>query len=105
MSGLKRFLPRTLFGRWLFLLVTPVVVLQIVVTLVFYQSHWDTVTRRLALGVAGEIALIIDTRSYFPDPAEQQRLQRLIGRNAGLSLSFQPGATLPGDGPRPRFYS
>jgi two-component system, OmpR family, osmolarity sensor histidine kinase EnvZ len=103
--GLKRFLPRTLFGRWLFLLVAPVVLLQIVVTLVFYQRHWDTVTRRLALGVAGEIALLIDTRAYFSDPGDRQRLQRLIGHNANLNIAFVPGATLPGDWPPPRFYS
>ena len=105
MNGLKRFLPRTLFGRWLLLLVTPMVVLQIVVAVVFYQRHWDTVTRRLALGVAGEIALIIDSRSYFPGQEEQQLLQRLIGRNVGLNVEFEPGATLPGDRPPPRFYS
>jgi two-component system osmolarity sensor histidine kinase EnvZ len=104
-AGIKRFLPRSLFGRWLVLLVAPVVLLQIVVTLVFYQRHWDTVTRRLALGVAGEIALLIETRLYYHEPAERLRLQRMIGRNTGLTFSFEPGATLPGDMPPPRFYS
>ena len=44
----KRYLPGALFGRSLLIIVTPVVALQLVATLIFYERHWDTVTRRLA---------------------------------------------------------
>jgi two-component system osmolarity sensor histidine kinase EnvZ len=101
----KRILPRSLFGRWLLLLVTPVVALQIVVTYVFYQAHWDTVTRRLALSVANEISLLIEARDYFPEAAEEERFLRLVSRNVQLDFSFEPGGKLPANGPRPRFYS
>ena len=43
---LKRFLPRSLFGRAVFIVVTPVVLLQIVAAVVFYDRHLDAVTRR-----------------------------------------------------------
>jgi two-component system, OmpR family, osmolarity sensor histidine kinase EnvZ len=102
---IKRFLPRSLFGRWLLLLVTPVVALQVVVTSVFYQAHWDTVTRRLALSVANEISLLIEVRDYFPEAAEEERFLRLVSRNVQLDFNFEPGGKLPANGPRPRFYS
>ena len=41
------------------IIVTPLILLQLVTTWVFYDSHWDTVTKRLARGVAGDIAAII----------------------------------------------
>jgi two-component system osmolarity sensor histidine kinase EnvZ len=103
--GLKRFLPKSLFGRWLLMLVTPVVLLQIVATTIFYQAHWDSVSRRLALGVAGELALLIDSRALIPDAALQDRLHFLADRHMQLSVQFDPGRRLPPEGPRVRFYS
>ena len=42
-------LPRSLLGRSIMIIVTPVVLLQVVSAWVFNDSHWNTVTRRLAL--------------------------------------------------------
>ena len=36
----KRFLPRSLLGRSLMIIVTPLVLLQIVSGLIFFESHW-----------------------------------------------------------------
>ena len=47
---LKRFLPRTLFGRSLLIIVTPVILAQAVATWIFYDRHWDTVTNRSIRG-------------------------------------------------------
>ena len=57
---IKRFLPKTLQGRTILIIVAPVVLLLVVTTTIFYERHWDTVTRRLGLGVAGELALIVN---------------------------------------------
>ena len=60
-SGLiKRILPQTLFGRSLLIIVTPVILLQVVATWIFYDRHWDTMTNRLAYAVGGEIGMVIE---------------------------------------------
>ena len=41
------------------IIVTPLLLLQVVTTSVFYETHWDIVTKRLARGVAGDIATVI----------------------------------------------
>ena len=46
---IKRILPKTLFGRALMILVTPLIVLQIVSIQIFIDRHWETVTRRLSV--------------------------------------------------------
>jgi len=105
MRALKRILPKSLFGRWLMLLVTPLVLLQIVAASVFYQGHWDTVTRRLALGLAGDIALLIDARQLIPDAVMQDRLRFLAARHMQVTTRFSPGERLAGEVPNVRFYS
>lgn len=94
MSLLRKLLPRTLFVRWLLLLVTPVVLLQVVVTLVFYERHWDTVTRRLALGVAGEIAMLIEIKEHFEDPLQRDRMMALAQGELRLEARFDEGMWL-----------
>ncbi|MEE9139663.1 MAG: ATP-binding protein [Alphaproteobacteria bacterium] len=94
-SGLKRFLPRTLLGRSLLIIVTPLILLQVVVTIIFYERHWQTISWRLSSALAGEIAQIIDTMSRYPDAEELGWIQTRAYRDLGLIISLRQGATLP----------
>jgi len=105
MITLKRVLPRSLFGRWLVLLVAPVVVLQALLTYVFYERHWDAVTRRLGLGLAGEIAVVISTREGNSDPVVLADLIQRMGQSLEIDISFHPGEDFPANIPQPRRYS
>lgn len=105
MNALKRMLPRSLFGRWLVLLVAPVVVLQAVLTYIFYERHWDAVTRRLGLGLAGEIAVVIATRESNSDPTVLADLMHRMDQALEIDISFVPGADFPANIPPPRRYS
>lgn len=102
---LTRLLPRSLFGRWLMLLVAPIMVLQILLTYIFYERHWDTVTRRLTLGLAGEIAVIIDTRRHNPDPIVLGELIHRAHRFLEINVEFTEGGKLPTNLPPPRRFS
>lgn len=105
MTALKRLLPRSLFGRWLVLLVAPVVVLQALLTYIFYERHWDAVTRRLGLGLAGEIAVVIATRESNSDPTVLSDLVYRMDESLEIAISFEPGADFPANIPPPRRYS
>lgn len=105
MMALKRLLPRSLFGRWLLMLVGPVVLLQALLTYVFYERHWDAVTRRLGLGLAGEIAVVISTRESNPDPIVLGELIHRMGLALEIDITFRQGADFPSNIPLPRRYS
>jgi two-component system osmolarity sensor histidine kinase EnvZ len=105
MTALKRLLPRSLFGRWLVLLVAPVVVLQALLTYVFYERHWDAVTRRLGLGLAGEIAVVIATRESNTDPSVLADLMQRMDQSLEIDITFEPGTDFPSNIPAPRRYS
>ena len=55
-ARLKSLLPRSLFARALAILLVPIVVLQLVVGLVFFQRHYLRVTEQMTRGVAFELA-------------------------------------------------
>jgi two-component system osmolarity sensor histidine kinase EnvZ len=97
LQALELMLPRSLLGRSIMIIVTPVVMLQVVSAWVFYDSHWNTVTRRLAQSVAGDIAATIQ---MMPRPVSEERTQRVfrVARETmRLTLSFKPGDILPND--------
>ncbi|MFC5309410.1 ATP-binding protein [Azospirillum picis] len=91
----KRFLPRTLFGRSLLIIVTPVILAQAVATWIFYDRHWDTVTNRLAFAVAGDIATVISMLERDPSPAGLDWALATTARTTDLIVTLEPGQTLP----------
>ena len=96
----KRALPKSLFGRALLIIVTPVVVVQMVATYVFYERHWDDVTRRLALSVGGDIAMVIRLLDVYPEAEDQAFIFSEALRRMHLTVSFRSGDRLPKEPPR-----
>jgi len=57
---LKRYIPRGLYGRAALILVLPVVTLQLVVSVVFIQRHFEGVTQQMSAAVSLDLRLITD---------------------------------------------
>lgn len=95
MFQIKRFLPRSLLGRSLLIIVTPLILLQIVSTWIFYDRHWETITRRLTTAVAGEIASVIEYRRDFAGSANEPNIFRAVEEKLDMRMSFRPGGILP----------
>jgi two-component system osmolarity sensor histidine kinase EnvZ len=91
----KRQLPKTLFGRSLLIIVLPVAIMQIAVTYVFFDAHWQTVTSRLSEGLAGDIAWAVESYQEDPSPAAFAKLSSRAEGSMGLSIALQPGRKLP----------
>ena len=90
---LRRVLPRSLLGRSLLIIVTPLILLQVVSAWAFYERHWDNVTKRLANSVAGEIAAVIALRERM-GPGLDPELFASISDAMDLQLTIQPGQRL-----------
>lgn len=93
--SLKSFLPHTLFGRSLLILVMPVLLIQIITTFVFFDRHWDKMTNRLAFAVAGEIAIIADRIEQGAETDDIKQMTNYAARNLDLLISYEEEATLP----------
>jgi two-component system osmolarity sensor histidine kinase EnvZ len=92
---IKRQLPKTLFGRSLLIIVLPVAIMQIAVTYIFFDAHWQTVTARLSEGLAGDIAWAVESYQEDPSEAAFAKLSSRAEESMGLSIALQSGKTLP----------
>jgi two-component system, OmpR family, osmolarity sensor histidine kinase EnvZ len=98
---IKRFLPKSLFGRALLIIVMPLILLQVVTTWIFFDRHWDVVSRRLASGVAGEVSATIALLRDIPaETGERQALLDGLSPAFNLYLGFSSGTVLPNTRPR-----
>ena len=54
------FLPKSLSSRFVLIILSPLLFLQLTMMLFFYERHWDTISKRLALDITGEINIIAE---------------------------------------------
>ena len=93
-SWLRHVLPQSLFGRSLLIVLLPLLILQAVLAYVFYERHWDTVTRWLAVGLGGEISMMVEMFERAGDEAARQRILDLAQDHLGIVITWQQGGTL-----------
>ncbi len=60
---LKHLLPRTIFFRYLLIIIAPVLLLQIILTIVFFDSLWIKTNKGLARTLAGQINSLVEVYS------------------------------------------
>ncbi|MDP6174342.1 MAG: two-component sensor histidine kinase, partial [Rhodospirillales bacterium] len=88
---IKRFLPKSLLGRSILIIVTPLIVLQLVSGAIFYESHWDKVSLRLARGLAGDIAAMVDLLRETKTEDERARIYQLAAQNMAIVVRLKAG--------------
>ena len=94
--ALRQALPHRLFGRSLLIIVTPVVLLQGIVTYAFFERHYDIMTMRMTRGVAADVAFLVDLAETHRDPGERTALLEMAARSLRYQISFQPGQHING---------
>jgi len=97
--GLKRLLPRGMFGRSVLIILMPLLLLQLVSGYIFYSTHWETVTRRQCLVLAGELANVVELIGQFPDAESRLSILTITAQTMDLRFAFLPGAILPNSPP------
>jgi two-component system osmolarity sensor histidine kinase EnvZ len=92
---IRRFLPRSLLGRAVLIIITPLILLQVISTWVFYDRHYDTITKRLAQGLAGDVAAVITLIERNPDLQHRREVFQVARSAMQLQLTLTEGAELP----------
>ncbi len=92
---LKPYMPRSLYGRAALILVVPVVTLQLVVSVVFIQRHFEGVTEQMTQGVARELRYLTRIVNTAPDMAVAMVEVRDLARGLDLTVEPIPVAAIP----------
>ena len=90
-AWIKNYMPRGLYGRAALILILPVLTLQLLVTVVFIQRHFDGVTRSMTSAVNIELRFLRDAIDAAPDAQAAGQ----IAENTGAALEIT--ASLPVD--------
>lgn len=88
---IKRFVPKTLFGRSLLILVTPIILIQAISTFLFFDRHWSKMTTRLAYAVAGEVTWISHEVDADPSPENIAYISDFASRYLSMLVSYNHG--------------
>lgn len=92
---LKRFMPKSLYGRVALIVILPIFLMQSVITYVFFDRHWDTVTANQSANIAGQISLLTRLYEEAATPDERRRIETMALEDLDISTRFEAGGTIP----------
>ncbi|NRP11790.1 Osmolarity sensor protein EnvZ [Aliiroseovarius sp. xm-m-379] len=90
-TWLKQFMPKSLYGRAALILIVPIVSLQLVVSVVFIQRHFNRITEQMTSAVAAELDYV--QRLVDEAPNRDEALAAITPLSVPLALRI----TLPGE--------
>ena len=79
-----KFLPRTLFFRTMLLIFIPLIVVQVVSVVVFFDGSWSRMGRRLSDNLAADMSMVIDLVKQEPKKIAQ--FQKMSEETFGLEF-------------------
>ncbi len=90
-AWLKKYMPKTLYGRAALILLVPVVTIQLVVSIVFIQRLYEGVTRQMTENVLLELKFILERIEASPDLAAARREIVRIAPPLALEVKLPAG--------------
>ena len=97
----RNYLPKTLFGRMLSIIMVPMILVQLLTIFIFYERHWDTVTRHMASQLAADISLLTDRLGSAPDEATVEVIQATGWQYFTFPIQHYPDADFVGQNSAP----
>ncbi|MBD3663377.1 ATP-binding protein [Sulfitobacter aestuariivivens] len=85
---LKRYVPRGIYGRAALILLLPVVFLQLVVTVIFAQRHFEGVTLQMTNTVLRELSMVM--AAVDAAPSRDAVLQSVVDQTGPLEITAMP---------------
>ncbi len=91
---LKNLLPKRLFYRGLLIVAVPIIILQVTISLVFFDSLWIKTNKGLTKALVSEIVTIIDIYNNESD-YNKKIVTDLYNKNFSFSVRFLDNEKLP----------
>ena len=90
---IKKILPKRLFYRSLLVVALPIILLQIIITVVFFDSLWIKANKGMTRSLASEVKTFFDI--YENDPNQKQFIMGLYNINYDFTVKFKEDEILP----------
>jgi len=89
---IKRILPKTLFYRSLVIVATPMILLQIVITIVFFDSLWIKANKGMTRSLVSEVKTLFD---FYKNEKNKQLIVDLYNKNFDFVVTLKEDEVLP----------
>ena len=83
---LKKILPKKLFYRALLIVAVPVIVLQLIITIVFFDSLWIKTNKGMTRALVNEISTFVEV--YDNEKIDRNELKNLFSLFLDLNIEF-----------------
>jgi len=90
---IKKNLPKRLFYRSLFIVATPIILLQIIITVVFFDSLWIKTNKGMTRSLVGEVKTLYDV--YISETQNKQMIIDLYNENFDFAVTLKENEILP----------
>ena len=91
---IKNILPKKIFYRSLIIVAAPIILLQIIITIVFFDSLWIKANKGMTRSLVGEIQTMFDVYKKGNED-EQQMIINLYNKNFDFVISLNENELLP----------
>ena len=91
----KKILPKRLFYRSLLIVAAPIILLQIIITVVFFDSLWIKANKGMTRSLVGEVETLYDVYRTQQDQKHKETLVAIYNKNFDLTVSLKDNEVLP----------
>ena len=91
---IKKILPKRLFYRSLIIVATPIILLQVIITIVFFDSLWIKANKGMTRSLVGEVQTMFDIYKQG-DENYQQMIINLYNKNFDFIITLRENEFLP----------
>jgi two-component system osmolarity sensor histidine kinase EnvZ len=91
---IKDILPKKLFYRSLLIVAAPMILLQIIITVVFFDSLWIKANKGMTRSLVSEIHTLYDVYTN-PDMGQKQTIINLYNKNFDFFINFKQEESMP----------
>ena len=99
---IKKILPKRLFYRSLIIVATPIILLQIIVTIVFFDSLWIKANKGMTRSLVSEVKTLFEI--YKDDKTNKEEILDLYNKNFDFVVRLKENEIFPTEMPE-RWYS
>ena len=101
---IKKILPKGLFYRSLIIVATPIILLQIIITVVFFDSLWIKANKGMTRSLVGEVETLLDVYKSQQDSEHRKTIIAIYNKNFDFTVTLKEKEILP-EKRRERWYS
>jgi len=99
---IKKILPKRLFYRSLLIVAAPIIMLQIIITIVFFDSLWIKANKGMTRSLVGEVKTLLEI--YKSDKAQKEEILDIYNKNFDFVVRVKENEVFPSEVPE-RWYS